>query len=259
MEELEKPVQIKKIGQIRAFRTRNGSRVIVLPTCDVPLEHLIKENWQTPRELGNVRKVGLIKKLKDGTKVNLITKQPERVFTAVAFSPELVNEPGTYLKTEDRWAFPEHNPEDRWIYPDYTRHFHLPEIQTHPKIEAMANLEARILLQLSQHRIPAEIPLAILINPDGRREIIVKKIDFKWHEQHPTQQIEKAEAKVRRIGLTPVDFNPANFQPDENGKFHIIDVNRWKWPPHSDRYHQALLKAIQEATNARTPPRQKKS
>ncbi|MFH1247318.1 MAG: hypothetical protein V1644_02965, partial [Candidatus Micrarchaeota archaeon] len=64
MTELFEPARIRKQGQIRHFETPSGSHVIVLPTCSVPLKHLVEENWGESKNVGGVRVVRHVVELK---------------------------------------------------------------------------------------------------------------------------------------------------------------------------------------------------
>ena len=60
MPKLFKPENTITKGQLKIFRTPSGAKIIVLPTCTVPLEHLIEENWAEQKSAGATRGVKII-------------------------------------------------------------------------------------------------------------------------------------------------------------------------------------------------------
>ncbi len=219
--ELWKPEKVRRRGNIRFFKTPLGSHVIVLPTCSVPLEHLVVENWLSDYK-GNVREVRAIMYLRnsqlivdrEGKKVMLYAKSPERKFS-VSTPPWLLVEGEKKVK----------------IQPGDVR------------VEKQATWEARILLGLAQKGIKAEEPQAIVIHRDGSREVITKGIPGEKSWGFKGRNLRKRAANA---GFVPVDLNWGNIIKDPDGNDHIIDVNRWEWPPVTDVYKKRLIQTVRE-------------
>src|SRR2546421_115266 len=72
---------LSRYGHVERFETDSGARITVLPTCEIPVEHLLPENWDITTPVGNFRSVKSIDRLHDGTKPGIYIKGPERVFT----------------------------------------------------------------------------------------------------------------------------------------------------------------------------------
>ncbi len=233
MTELFSPQRVRKLGSIRHFKTPSGSHVIVLPTCTVPLEYLVEENWDRKKVQvgwGNMRRITRVKGLNNGIKVDLFVKDPERRFKVRRF--------GILRKLRSPWT-----------YKDVNKRKSLSKV--HLGVEKQAVREARILMGLKYSGLKAEEPQAIVIQRDGTRELIVKTIQF--GEVGVSHEKEKRLNKlVRSKGFKPNDLTERNIVQDENGNDqHIIDVNRWEWPPVTDKYKRMLLKALDEEIKLR--------
>jgi len=233
MFELEKPARVVSHGGARYFRTPSGVRVFVLPGHSVPSEHFMEENWDSSKiaNRGRTRGVRHVTGLKDGTPVNLVAKEPERVFQLMQLNPA------------GNWAYERGNP-----YRQTIPHGRL----NHPVVEAMVDMEARILIGLLRADKKAERPLAIVHRPDGRRELIVQAESGPF--THDPEKLAAWNADIRefarREGIHPVDFEN-NALRDESGEYFVSDVNRWKWPKVTDRYYRALREALREEIRRR--------
>ena len=94
------------------------------------------------------------------------------------------------------------------------------------------------------NEIPAEIPQAI-IERDGKKEVVIKKINHGYN--FPERQgltYSEIDARVNKLDLVPIDYGGHNMMVDDQGYLHIIDVNRWFWPPHTDDYRKELNQLI---------------
>ncbi len=222
MPELFEPTKIQTRGQIKFFKTPRGSHVIVLPTCTVPLAHLVEENWLETHSEGRMRTVWRIDTLKNGSQMaSLFAKEPERMHSI-----------------------------EKNKYGDYWNR-HADKIKVAGLlIERQATWEARILLGLAHANIPAEKPQAIVIRKDGTRFVITKSV----HHAAPNNadgifqdDAENLEDRAKECGFEPIDLYPSNLVTDDSGVAHIIDVNRWNWPPYTDRYRRKFIAAIEQA------------
>ncbi|MDP3742468.1 MAG: hypothetical protein Q8R15_04080 [Candidatus Micrarchaeota archaeon] len=230
MAEMFIPEKIRKRGSLRYFKTPSGSHVIVLPTCTVPLEHLVRENWYGGENVGNFRQVkkithvqnGALLKDSKGNPTELYVKSPEREFNIDSGSIH-----GIWRDILDVENFKSHV-----------------SLKGETRVEKQAVWEARILLGLAQNGINAEEPQAIVIYPGGNREVITKGkegIAFAFPEQ-----IKRLIRVARSKGFTPDDLHSGNVISDEDDNHSIIDVNRWTWPPFTNEYKKRLITAVGE-------------
>ena len=204
--------------------------MIVLPTCTVPLEHLVRENWKKIREVGNFRRVQKISSVRNGNfitntkgeKTALYVKSPEREFNIFHLNGTI------WQNTYDR--------------SEYTPYVYL---RRDIRVEKQAVWEARILLGLAQNKISAEEPQAIVIHPDGKREVITKEIENQGSYISGTD-LDSLRNTVLIRGFNPEDLHHKNVIVDKNGNPTIIDVNRWTWPPFTDKYQERLFAAVEE-------------
>ncbi len=232
MVELFIPKNVRRFKSIRHFETPSGSHVIVLPTCSVPLEHLVESNWKkigTEDNVGNVRKVLRISRLSNGklirdsagNRVKLYVKHPEHEFDA---DPKLG----------------QHAPWSRGLTLTPV------SIETADiRVEKQATWEARILLGLLAKGIKAEVPQAIVIDKNDRRSVITKAIPdniIGYFLRFPSKL---EEHLARERGFVPVDLRRTNVIVNSRG-VHVIDVNRWGWPPFTDVYRRRLIEAVNE-------------
>lgn len=124
-----------------------------------------------------------------------------------------------------------------------------------PVVDEQIEWEAIFLLRLLKYDIRAEIPQAI-VETNGEKELITKQVnsDPYWHLNNPWKvgkvavpnyTIEGLIAHIKKeTGLVPCDLDSHNTQRDDEGYLTIIDVNRWKWPPHTDDFTRRLTEAI---------------
>lgn len=201
------PSKIRRYHDLRYFKTPSDHTVIVLPTCSVPLEHLIEENWVNGHEggFGNRRKITRVNKLRNGKKLERIdmlwVKDPERIFSET---------PGRLW-----WAGIRSSEKGT-------------EIENNPRVEEQAKWEARHLIGLFNANIKAEEPQAIIIHADGSKSVITKTRNEKPGEKRETNYDESIR-KATRLGALPEDTGAYNMVKDEEGNETIIDTNRWNW------------------------------
>ncbi len=244
MPELIKPLRVRSHGNLRFFRAPGGRQVIILPTCEVPFEHLIEENWAPinppyDRNVGHVRKVEYVKKLANGEKIRdvrgqeigLYVKSPEYSFST------------NKKELEKGQIFGEGGAIDPWIG------------LRHSSVEKQVDWEARILLRLTGVGLKAEIPQAILIDRDGRKRVVTKEIKTPptlTSMEHNGLTYKEIRERAEAAGLKPDDADNHNFlQSDSDGTHHVIDVSRWTWPPFTDSYRKKLIEAIQKEIEKR--------
>lgn len=218
----------------------NGRVITILPTCDVPFDHLLEENWRKwgsdepakdPHDhVGHFRFVWNIKKLASGEKVALYVKHPERMFTASQHNLE---------KGHIWWGGPRSNEGQ----PLYLRH---------PLVEEQTLWQAVYLLELYKQDISAEVPLAIVEWPSGsqKSELILHDTEaFPYDEGFSLANLNN---RLEAIGLIPEDLAGHNIVRSyrKDVKPAIIDVNRWLWPPHTDEWRRELTDYVKrEASN----------
>ncbi len=234
--ELWKPKKVRRRGSIRFFKTPSGNHVIVLPTCSVPVEYLARENWLYYFHEGHVRKVSSVQRLRnsepitdhEGKEVVLYAKGPERYYanwheiSASVPWNQALDERRVEMTTGD------------------------------VRVEKQATWEARILLGLLHKGIKAEEPQAIVIHRNGSREVITKGIAGEEPQQGFLKDRHLKE-RATNAGFVPVDLSSGNVIEDPHGDHHIIDVNRWGWPPFTDIYKKRLIRAIHEEIEKQKP------
>lgn len=204
------------------FQTDQGDIITVLPTCEVPLDHLSPQNWDFDNmlQMGKTRSV-LSVELTDGTHPGIIAKSPERVFT---------QHPTKLAKGDVWWG----GKGEKGIRVG---------AGTHRAVEAQAVWEASILAELDRNGIRAEKPQAIITYPDGRNVVVVKEVPFVFPGTSRGPDYHSLISDARDLGFTPEDAN-CNFVIDPQGYMTIIDVNRWQWSPHTDTYRQDLIATV---------------
>jgi len=213
---------IRSYGHAESMRGENGDRIVLLPSRTVPARFLDRTTWDRKIPMGNFRSVYSVDTTTDGEKPGLVVKTAERLFTTDKRK----------LAKGDIW----------WSGP---RSFDKP-IRVHdPSVDVQTLWEAAYLLELWQRGIPAEVPQGIIIEPNDRVSLVVNNID-NW----PGRRRGPSHSDIlRRVGtettLQPVDATEYNFLEDENGYGNIIDVNRWRWPPHTDTTMHFLTAAVQ--------------
>ncbi|MDP3742283.1 MAG: hypothetical protein Q8R15_03145 [Candidatus Micrarchaeota archaeon] len=232
--ELVKPGKIRQRGSIKFFKTPAGSHVIVLPTCSVPHESLIPENWHDAQDVGHMRRVTSVTGLKELGK-------PGKHLQIL----DLAGKPTTlYVKSPERLfhSFGELHHGNPWLaYPDSkVLAAKLPEGDI--RVEKQAVWEARILLGLVQGGVKAEEPQAILVHADGTREVVTKKVNR--NVDYPLNP-SRIREQLRSRPFRAIDAGEHNLIPTEHGT-QIIDVNRWEFPPFSDTYKKRLIEAVLE-------------
>lgn len=210
-------------GPIETYATADGGQLTIFPTCTVSLDRLLASNWETPINVGNSRLIKYIKSPKHNND-GLFVKSPERYFTQ--------DLPSLYRGK---------------IWYGGAKSGHKPLFfRRNPIIEQQTLFEALILLELCAKDIPAEIPQAILLNKIGEYSLITAEIPT-------TSQLVKLkgprydelfELVNKKTTIIPVDFNRTNCLEDLDGQLHIIDVNRWLWPPFTNSYREKLQTEI---------------
>ncbi|MCL4360276.1 hypothetical protein M1555_03435 [Patescibacteria group bacterium] len=212
-------------GEYKQYELEKGEILTVLSTCSVPIECLEPVNWSVVVPIGNFRQVASIDRLSDGTRPRITLKSPERIFT---------KEP-KYLATGWPWWGGSRSQEKRTT------------VLRNPVVEEQSLWEAIILLELHRNGIRAEVPQAILQTIEGSCCVIVNTIQVPYFPV--TRQGESLSAQEIRVktGLVPEDYGGANLLTDCDGFSHIIDVNRWAWPPYTDDFRRRLIETISNA------------
>lgn len=210
-------------GPIRNIETPHGNHLEILPTCDIPDESLMEEYWDLVYPCGNTRYVRTVEQFKmNGIHAGLFIKSPERIFTTKS---SILSE-GTYW-----WG--------------KRKSGEIPIRIDHPLVEAQIEYETLFLLELMFRDIPAERPLAIVTYRTGYKELIVKKIKTNWNA---SKRRGRGSAELRhdieKLGLIPEDYGDHNAIVDPTGLWHVIDVNRWSWPTHTNVFHTELLNLV---------------
>lgn len=223
----------------------NGRVITILPTCDVPFEYLLEENWRKrwsdePAKdpyysYGHFRFVWNIKKLASGEEVALYVKHPERVFTAKLAK----------LVRGDIWWGGSRSAEGKPLY------------LRHPLVEEQTLWQAVYLLELYKQRITAEVPIAIVEWPSGSNELGDSELILYDTEKFPYEDgfsLSNLDNRLKEIGLQPEDLGGHNIvknQYKENVKPAIIDVNRWLWSPHTDEWRRELTDYVRAEAQRR--------
>ncbi len=232
MEAFERPAKMRRRGSLKFFKTKSGSHVIVLPNCSVSPHVLIEDNWSSAARntnFGIARRIRLVDKLSDGSEVidssgkkaTLWAKAPETIF---------------YRKKHG----------GPWIF-GFVEEDKVVSLRRDIRAQKQAMWEARILLSLLKKGKKAEIPQAIVIHPNGTREVITKGITEQFSKGISKREVTAAQRSVALAGFVPIDLEERNLLVDERGSPRIIDVNRWEFPPHTDTYIKRLVAAIEEA------------
>lgn len=224
---LASPKKIRKKGSIRFFETPSGNHVIALPTCTVPLEHLIEENWHRPVQVGVTRKVLKVGKLRNtkpireenGIETRLFVKSPETIFRSDG----------------QGW----------WTNENYSKTALVSVDPRDLRVAKQATWEARILLQLLGQNFPAEVPQAIIIKKDGSRQVITMEVPGEHPRYFNAYSPDDAKGRLRGLGFVPRDVGEHNVIRKDGTNVHI-DVNRWEFPPLTDVYKKRLVQAIKE-------------
>ncbi|MFH0713480.1 MAG: hypothetical protein V1722_02765 [Candidatus Micrarchaeota archaeon] len=222
MTELQEPTKVRRLSRLEVLHTPAGHRVVILPTCSVPHEHLMPENWRGYTRRGNMRSVVHVQTLSNLKPTSLFVKEPERSFVLgqpwwrdYASSREVVFSPGK-VKT----------------------------------IEAQATKEARLLLGLKSVKVNAEVPQAIIYYQDGRRAVVTKRVVREKCKGEIVDLSVGLLQRARNAGFTTSDTNVRNLIGNRRGA-NVIDVNRWEHPA-VKKYFKKMVKAIRiEAENQR--------
>lgn len=211
-------------GSIESYQNSRGEFISILPTCDVDIKELQSDNWQIPVHVGNFRLVKHIEKLNDGSKTGLFVKSPERIFTTV---PRLLDRGDIW------WGGPKSGEKPV-------------QIKNSPLIEEQILWESLTLLELLHQGIRCEVPQAILTNAKGENALVVKEIPTTINTVPLQGPNERAIANAIRVctSFIPEDFGRHNCLIDLDGYLHIIDVNRWAWPPHSNNFRSMLIAEV---------------
>lgn len=223
---------LNRYGLYRTHTTSVGDKVTVLPTCGVPVSYLDRKNWARVLQLGNTRSVKLVDSLQDGTKPYMVVKSPERVFT-----------------TENRWL------EKGYVWWGGPRSGEgCVKLVGNPVVEEQVVWEAIILLELDNLGMRVETPQAIIQQPNGSMEVVVKEITstvFDGSSKSPTYN--EILAQIRnKTSIVPVDASEYNCIRDGEGYAHVTDVNRWLWFPYTDSYRARLAEEIVAAIKRTT-------
>lgn len=235
---------LENYGRLRPQEV-NGRVITILPTCDLPFEHLLEENWrrtwsddpvkESSNSDGKYRFVWNIQRLYDrenGEQVALYVKHPERVFTA---SRE-------QLKKGCIWWGGPRSGEGRPLY------------LRHPLVEEQTIWQAVYLLELYRQGIPAEVPLAIVEWPSGSHKLGDSELilhDVKEYCYPDRFSDKDAAERIRELRFIPEDYGGHNIVSTSDEKPAIIDVNRWLWPPYTDEWSSSLLELIKKELNLR--------
>ncbi len=224
---------LSKIQEVGACEVRKGTKdekIIVLPSCTVPLELLDPANWKNPMQYGCFRSVLSIEEFeRSEIRQALFAKSPERRLTTLR----------QYLdKGEIWWGGPKST--DRYAYKTFVGV---------PIIEDLGRWEAAFLTKLWKEDIPAEEPQAIIEYPDGRADFVVKAIPVPYTGADASELRTKSNVPVRDLGRLAknLGFDPVDFQfvfDTHLGEDRIIDTARWRWPPFTDHTHQEILRIL---------------
>lgn len=215
---------LRRYGSIEQFEGRLGDKITILPTCSVPIDYLDRTNWRKKTQMGNFRDVWSIDSLDNDIRPGLVVKSPERVFSAKSKVSE---------NKDIWWGGPKSG--ERAI-----------SIGINHTVELQTVWEAIILLELTRHGIYVEEPQAIIQKKDMSRILVVKEIP---NEQNRVCLVGENLTQIllyikQKTGLLPVDATDYNCIQDLDGRNILIDVNRWEWPPYSDRFRSDLNKMI---------------
>ncbi len=213
-------------GGYETWETPSGDTITLLLPCSVPVETLIPDNWGVAVPMGNTRGVRGIDTLKNGSRVNIVVKSPERVF---AVEPT--------VKDDIWWGGTRSG--QRGIY-----------IGDNAVVEEQAAWEAAMLLALYMHGIRAEVPQAIIEKRDGTSVVVVNEILASARGLRRGPSTKEILAQAEQFGFIPVDANDRNILTDTDGYNRIIDVNRWLWSPYADEHRRRLHDVIQAAKAA---------
>ncbi|HLC78061.1 MAG TPA: hypothetical protein VJH92_02975 [Candidatus Nanoarchaeia archaeon] len=235
---------LESYGSLRQEEV-NGRVITILPTCDIPFDHLLEENWRKRwsdepakdphNSYGNYRFVWNVERLANGEEVALYVKHPERVFTKT---------PANLERGHIWWG----GPRSKEGQPLYLRH---------PSVEEQTLWQAVYLLELYKQGIPAEVPLAIVEWPSGTNELGDSELILHDVEQFPYSErfaIWNLDERLAKIGLLPEDLGGHNIissKHTRSGKAAIIDVNRWLWPPHTDEWRRELTEYVRTEVQRR--------
>lgn len=203
----------------------NGTLVQVFASNTLPLTHLLRENWGVIYPCGHFRSVGYVISLKDGTPGGLYVKSAERVFTA---------EPRILAKGNFWWGGSRSG--EKSIF-----------LPNQPLVEEQTAWEAAYLLELDRLEIPAEKPQALITYPNGNKELLTKEI---VSASGFTNCLVGNGNTETTAALADAGFLPDDLQAMVNHSgHHIIDVNRWSWPPFTNSSRENLLKLVVETTS----------
>ena len=223
--------ELTDYGDIQTVLTPSGNTIEILPTCRVPVDALMPENWDLLYPYGHFRIVRSIETLVTGERPGLFVKSPERIFTGKT----------KFLSEGMVWWGGRRSGEP-------------PLRIDHPLVEEQTVWEALFLLELAFHDIPSERPQAIVTYPTGYKELIVKTIELNhWNGKTLNRGKNEQELKrdILKLGFLPEDYGAHNCLTDQTGVRKIIDVNRWSWPPHSDSFRYRLLELVRSRANDR--------
>lgn len=209
-----------RYGTITRHRTREGRSLTILPTCTVPIESLVEENWDLSQRritCGNYRNVRWIRY--KGS--SLFVKGPEQVFTKSQKKLQ---------KGEIWWGGPRSGEEPIFV-PDRF-------------VDEQVEWEAAYLQELLEKGIRAEVPQA-LVEFEGQKELVVKDVrTTEYGIGFGYEGGSICDAVKDRTDLVPIDCKSHNFLPDREGNTSIIDVNRWEWPQYAAGWRMRLLDTI---------------
>ncbi|MBI4406535.1 hypothetical protein HY571_01330, partial [Candidatus Micrarchaeota archaeon] len=154
----EQPTKIRRRGRLKFFKTKSGSHVIILPTCTVPPHVLIENNWHLALNKSSTRVIRGIDMLHDGSDV---TDLAGKRTTLWAKQPEI-----RFYRQKDGGP---------WLF-GTVQGDKIVTVSQDVRVQKQATWEARILLSLLKRGKRAEIPQALVIHPNGIREVITKGI-----------------------------------------------------------------------------------
>ena len=190
MPEIFKPEKITTIGKLRLFRTPSGAKVVVLPTCTLPLHHLVEENWaQQDKVIPSTREIKKVTTLKNGR-----TMETSIYIKPIAFKPDTLRR----IRLSNREVFKEAR-----------KLIHL-----QADGERVETPQA-IILQKNK-------PYALLTT-----EIKGTSVS---DEESPFNEINSEIARLKQKGIRAVDVRDENLIRTPDGKLNHIDVESWNIP-----------------------------
>ena len=190
MPELFKPQQITSLGKLRLFRTPSGTKVVILPTCTVPLHHLVEENWGDAKGvIPRSRPIKKVTTLKDGSSMETAI-----YIKSIAFETE----PPRLMRPNNKKTFEEAR---KLLY-------------LHANDEKVEIPQAIILRKNKPYKL-----LTTEIKGTSLED-----------EESPFKEIGNELARLQQKGIDAIDVKDANLIRAPNEELHHIDVEDWNIP-----------------------------